>query len=233
MGIYVKFLLCIVFITNTVGYSACPSVLDSPTLRATRDENGACVAYSFSALEECLKDMVEDLNEVIDGLFGDTSRIVKKGFILSDSKTGTIRYDLNTGSAVFVDDYVFVQLTTHTGSTIHGTLHFCADRFGAYEYISPPSSGKDFTFIKWGRYKSFTKIDFPPKWFPPRWRICERLIECHPCRIFQFGEEYESWKNGLPPPIEIKVKIGKILACYDGVGKPTFEKNILEKKKER
>jgi hypothetical protein len=137
MGVF-KFLLCIVFIAGTAGYSACPLVIDTPLLKAMIKKHGSYVAYSLPELEEYLEDMV-DLNKAIDDLFGDTLSIIKKGFILRDSVSDSIYLDRNTGIVFPGDDYVFVQLSVLDGSTVPKGRHFCADRSSVYEYITPPN----------------------------------------------------------------------------------------------
>jgi len=204
MGI-VKFLLCIAFITNTVSYSACPAI-NFPLFNAMRDKYGGCVAYSFSALEECLEDMVDDLNKTIDYLFGDTLDIVRKGFIIKDSVNNSMLRSNETGFAIFGDDHAFVQLFVHNRWSLHYNdgRFFCVDIFGAHEYVCDFSDDpKEYICTKWGRYKSSAKMDFPPKWGKR-----ERIIQCHPCQIFQFGQEFYTWKSPYPA-IEIETKIRK------------------------
>jgi len=211
MGGVIKFLLCVVFITSTVGYSTCLPAFHFSELIAMRDKNGACIAYSLSALGECLEDMVEDLNKTIGDLFGDalyffrdTLHIVNEDFILKDAVNDSILKSRETGSAVFGDDYAFVQLffrnkkstfdTTWYGVRYIFTVkHFCADRLGVYEYSCQDNPKMEMICTKSGKYKSIMKIDFPSTWGKR-----ERIIQCHPCEILQFGKEFRSWEILYP-----------------------------------
>jgi hypothetical protein len=131
----VKFLLCIVFIAGTAGYSACPSTISDQLIMVKMNgKNCLCTAYSHSTLEECLEDIV-DLKKVIDDLFrdsfGDSVRMVESYTELNGVK--------HTGFAVFIDDYVFVQFFVHVfrlPSTLNffSPEYFCADISGVYNY---------------------------------------------------------------------------------------------------
>jgi hypothetical protein len=208
-GRIVKFLLCLVFITSTAGYSTCQPAFHFSELIAMRDKNSACIAYSLSALGECLENMVEDLNKAISDLFGDalyffrdTLHIVNEDFILKDAVNDSILNSRETGSAVFGDDYAFVQLFFRNKKStlphynydgvryIFTVKHFCADRFGVYEYSCQDNPKMEMICTKSRKYKSIMKIDFPSTWGKR-----ERINQCHPCKILQRGKIVPSWKN--------------------------------------